>query len=109
MEKAKKILEGHGAEVVDVELTEDFGRILDWHAVVLATEGRSSFLGQYLTDKSKLHDDIVGYAENRKGVSHKQQLEAYDNCARLRPIWDELASKVCKPAHSILLESLKGR
>ena len=93
MEKARRILEKHGATVEDVELLEDFRKVLDWHAVVMATEGKASFLGQYLTDKIKLHDDIVGYAENKQGVSHQQQLEAYDNCARLRPIWDELARR----------------
>lgn len=58
-----------------------------------AAEGRTSFLGQYLIDKTKIHDDIVGHVENRKNISHKDQLEAYDGCARLRPIWDELSSK----------------
>ena len=93
MEKAKGILQQHGAGVEEVELPDDFGKVLEWHATVLAAEGRSSFLGQYLKDESMLHDDIVGYAENRRNVSHKGQLEAYDNCARLRPIWDGIASK----------------
>lgn len=93
MEKAKEILNRHGAVIEDVELPNDFGRVLDWHATVLNMEGRSSFLGQYLTDASLLHDDIAGYVENRKHVSHKDQLEAYDNCARLRPIWDNIASQ----------------
>lgn len=30
--------------------------------------------------------------ENKTGLSRKKQLQAYDNCARLRPIWDELAA-----------------
>ena len=93
MEKAKDILKKHSATIEDVELPDDFGKVLDWHAAVLNAEGKASFLGHYLTDKSLLHDDIVGYAENRKKVSHKEQLEAYDNCARLRPIWDDIARK----------------
>ena len=95
MSKARTILEHHGANVVDidVDLPEDFSKVLDWHATVLKAEGRSSFLGHYLTDKSKLHDDIAGYVEDRDKISHKAQVEAYDNCARLRPIWDELAGK----------------
>lgn len=93
MEKAKDILKGHNATVEGLELPDDFSKILEWHRDILSAEGRSSFLGQYLTDKSLLHEDIVGHVENTKNVSHKQQLEAYDNCARLRPIWDDLASK----------------
>jgi hypothetical protein len=30
--------------------------------------------------------------ENRTGLSRRQQLEAYDNCARLRPVWDRIAA-----------------
>lgn len=93
MENAKDILKRHGAVVEDVELPDDFSKVLDWHATVLGLEGHSSFLGQYLTDKSKLHNDIAGYVENRKGISRKKLLEAYDNCARLRPICDEIAAR----------------
>ena len=92
-DKAKHILQGKGATVEDVELPADFAKVLDWHRDVLAGEGRSSFLGQALLGKDKLDDDILGYVENRRNVSRKAQMEAYDNCARLRPVWDELASK----------------
>jgi hypothetical protein len=39
-----------------------------------------------------MHDKITCHVEN-KTLTRKQQLEAYDGCARLRPVWDELASK----------------
>ncbi|KAM0723525.1 hypothetical protein Q7P37_000512 [Cladosporium fusiforme] len=91
-EAAQKILREQGAVVEDLELPDDFKPILEWHAHVLAGEGRTSFLGQSLTAKDLLHDDIQGHVENRTGLSRKKQLEAYDNCARLRPIWDEIAS-----------------
>ena len=93
MAKARAILQNHGANVEDVDPPEEFSKVLEWHATVLKAEGRSSFLGHYLTDKSKLHDDIAGYVEDRDKVTRKAQAEAYDNCARLRPIWDELAGK----------------
>ena len=60
---------------------------------MLAGEGRTSFLGQYLQAKDQLHDDIQGHVENRTGLSRRQQLEAYDNCARLRPVWDQIATQ----------------
>ena len=93
MDKAKEILKHYGAVVEDIDLPDDFSKVLDWHATVLAGEGRTSFQGQYLMGKSMLHDDIVGHVENRKKVSRKAQLDAYDNCARLRPVWDRIASK----------------
>jgi amidase len=44
-EKAKELLKKSGATVEDIELPEDFAKIKEWHAKVLAGEGRSSFLG----------------------------------------------------------------
>lgn len=44
-EKGKKILAGHGADVEEVELPDDFAKIPDWHTKILAGEGRVSFLG----------------------------------------------------------------
>lgn len=36
-----------------------------------------------------LHDPV----ENATKSSRKAQLESYDGCARLRPVWDEIAEK----------------
>ena len=48
-EKAQALLMNSGAEVEELELPTDFTKIKDWHANVLAGEGRSSFLGsEYL-------------------------------------------------------------
>ena len=43
--KGKGILKKHGAVVEEIELPSDFENIKDWHANVLAGEGRTSFLG----------------------------------------------------------------
>lgn len=90
--RAQELLTAHGAEVSSLELPDDFAHISDWHEKVLAGEGRTSFLGNYLLAKDKLHDLITGHVENTKRVSRKQQLEAYDGCARLRPVWDQIAA-----------------
>ncbi|KAK4973591.1 hypothetical protein LTR42_005580 [Elasticomyces elasticus] len=58
MAKAQNILTTHGGQVEDVELPNEFSRVLDWHADVLVGEGQTSFLGQYLLDKDKLHESI---------------------------------------------------
>ncbi len=109
IEKAKELLKCHGAVVEEVDLPDDFSNMLEWHNTVLNGEGRSSFLGQYRTDPKALHESIQGYVENIKNVSRKDQLEAYDNCARLRPVWDDIASKydmVITP--SVVDEAPKG-
>lgn len=36
---------------------------------------------------------IVAHVENGSKLTRKGQLESYDGCARLRPVWDEIASK----------------
>jgi Asp-tRNA(Asn)/Glu-tRNA(Gln) amidotransferase A subunit family amidase len=44
-EKAKELLSKEGARVEEIELPAEFAKITDWHAAVLAGEGRTSFLG----------------------------------------------------------------
>jgi Asp-tRNA(Asn)/Glu-tRNA(Gln) amidotransferase A subunit family amidase len=111
-EKAQKLLKKSGATVEELELPEEFNKIKEWHANVLAGEGRSSFLGrkswlmphhylgwsdkkcaEYFIGKEKMNKNIVGHVENTTKLSRKAQLESYDECARLRPVWDEIASK----------------
>jgi hypothetical protein len=43
--------------------------------------------------KEKLAPSIKGHVENVSKLSRKEQLESYDGCARLRPVWDDLAGK----------------
>ncbi|KAK6582389.1 hypothetical protein PZA11_004797 [Diplocarpon coronariae] len=91
-EKAKALLEDQGARVEEIELPEEFSKISEWHGRVCNGEGRASFLGNYLLAKDKLDPLIQGQVENASKLSRKAQLEAYDGCARLRPVWDDIAS-----------------
>ena len=50
-------------------------------------------MADYLLAKDKLHTLLHDYVENAQQISRKAQLEGYDGCARLRPEWDEIASK----------------
>jgi hypothetical protein len=45
-EKAQELLKKSGATVDELELPDDFTKIKEWHANVLAGEGRTSFLGR---------------------------------------------------------------
>ena len=92
-EKAKELLTKEGAAVEEIELPDEFANFVSWHEIVLAGEGRVSFLGPYTLNKELLHGVMAGHVENKKGLSRRQQLEAYDNAARLRPVWDDIASK----------------
>ncbi|OWP02981.1 hypothetical protein B2J93_3561 [Marssonina coronariae] len=91
-EKAKALLEDQGARVEEIELPEEFSKISEWHGRVCNGEGRASFLGNYLLAKDKLDPLIQGQVENASKLPRKAQLEAYDGCARLRPVWDDIAS-----------------
>ncbi|QIX01418.1 hypothetical protein AMS68_006935 [Peltaster fructicola] len=91
MHTALMTLAQHGAEVADLELPQDFAKALDWHAVILASEGKSSFLSHYLTNAEQLHEDIRGYVQGE--VSEQDILTAYDGLAALRPHWDLIASQ----------------
>ncbi|KAM3416339.1 hypothetical protein BST61_g7944 [Cercospora zeina] len=93
MEKAKSLLAAEGAQVEDLDLPEDFSHLNDWHDIIIAKEGKASFLGAYLNDTSKVEDSIRGHVEDRKKYTRKQQTDAYDNCARLRSAWDSIANR----------------
>lgn len=52
-----------------------------------------TFVTDYLYSKDKLDTFLHAHVENATKLSRKAQLDAYDGCARLRPVWDEIASK----------------
>jgi len=60
---------------------------------VQAGEGRTSFLGNYLLAREKLDPMIQGFVGNVQKISRRAQLEAYDGCAALRPVSDELTGR----------------
>lgn len=56
-------------------------------------DSRLTGLVDYLLAKEKLSTFLHKHVENGHGLSRKAQLESYDGCARLRPVWDEIASR----------------
>ena len=64
-------------------------------------KGRTSFLGHHYLAQSRvdkdpnqvLGPDILRHLNNDRGVTHASLLAAYDNMARLQPLWDELAAQ----------------
>lgn len=92
-DKAKELLQAAGAEVEDVELPADFEKLGTWHRNILHMEGQSSFLGDYIQSKDQLDPWVTKHVENDSGTTRKEQLESYDNIARLRPVIDSIAAK----------------
>ncbi|KAL4875888.1 amidase signature domain-containing protein [Aspergillus karnatakaensis] len=93
MDKAKTLLESHGAIVEEVELPAEFDNMPDWHAKIMAGDGRVAFLSEYRVDKTRIHESLVGHVEGVKGYSRAEELAAFDGVAMLRPRIDEIAGR----------------
>ncbi|GAA6032731.1 hypothetical protein JCM8097_000764 [Rhodosporidiobolus ruineniae] len=91
-EKAKELLLEEGAEIEELELPE-FDDMERLYRYILAGEGRTAFLGDYLTHPDKLDPLIISHSKNDTGVTRAQQVEAYDKIGALRPRIDEIASR----------------
>lgn len=92
-DRAKRLLVEAGANVEDLELPEDFDNLGVWHRNILHMEGQSSFLGDYLQSPQHLDPWVKKHVENDTNTTRREQLDSYDNIARLRPVIDNIASK----------------
>lgn len=93
LDKAVSLLREQGAEVEEISLPENLNSLPDWHRVVLSSDGRTSFLPEYMVAKDKISTQLVGHVENSDKISRKAQLEAFDNVSAARPVVDEILSK----------------
>ncbi|KIK58244.1 hypothetical protein GYMLUDRAFT_45463 [Collybiopsis luxurians FD-317 M1] len=93
MERAAELLRAAGAEVVELELPEDFNGMQDLYLRVSQGDGRTAFLGEYTTAKEKMDNFLVGQVENVSNITRREQLEALDIIASLRPSIDRIASQ----------------
>lgn len=90
IEKAKELLEAQGAQVEHVELPEVLNGFSEWYSAVINSEGRTAFLSEYRTSKTKISSQLIGQVENKSGISRAAQLVAFDKIAAARPVMDEL-------------------
>jgi hypothetical protein len=79
--------------VEEISLPESLNDLPDWHRIVLSSDGRTSFLPEYIVAKDKISDQLVGHVENSEKISRKAQLDAFDNMAAARPVVDAILSK----------------
>ena len=91
LEKAKTLLQAHGAVLEEVALPPSFADIPEWHRVLLATDGRAGFLPEHRVAKDRLHVSLSTYIDLPE-FTHKQQLAAQDGIAALRPEFDRIAA-----------------
>ncbi|KAM0359475.1 hypothetical protein ACHAO7_012244 [Fusarium culmorum] len=91
--RAADLLRSHGAIVEDIELPSEFDNLPEWYRIGLHTEGRTAFLPEYRVKKNQIGQVLIEHVENADKFTRKTQLETFDNKARLRPIFDEIASQ----------------
>lgn len=92
-EKAKELLKEEGAEVEEIDLGPEFEEIWRLYPYVLAGEGRTAFLGDFLTHPDVLDPLILSHVRNDTKITRAQQLEGYDKIAALRPKIDAIAAR----------------
>lgn len=93
LKKAVVLLRAHGAEVEEITLPEHLNDLPEWHATVLASEGRTSFLPEYTVAKNEISQQLAGHVENVGNISRKAQLEAFDEISSARPLVDKILSE----------------
>jgi Asp-tRNA(Asn)/Glu-tRNA(Gln) amidotransferase A subunit family amidase len=93
-----------GAEISAVELPASFDGLDAAHRTIMHGEGRAAFLNLARTHRHLLHDDFIGRAENRDGITGAQMAGAYDLAARCRAEFDALAGEY----DAVLTPSAKG-
>ncbi|KAF9066353.1 amidase [Rhodocollybia butyracea] len=91
MEKATELLRSAGAEVEELVLPEEFNKMQDLHAFMMGGDVRVAFLGEYTVAKDSLDDFMVRQVENASKMTRRDQLNALDTIASLRPKIDTIA------------------
>jgi Asp-tRNA(Asn)/Glu-tRNA(Gln) amidotransferase A subunit family amidase len=94
--EAQSLLSEAGAKVEELDLGKEFenlagpnGRI----AELTETEAQTNILREYRIGKEKLDEQVLGWAENKRGVSKKRLMQVQDEISTLRPKFDEIAGK----------------
>ncbi len=91
LEACAGILRRAGAAVQDLTLPDEFNGLADAQLIVMHGEGRAAFLAEYLGSHALLHDEFRAHVENRRGITRRALLDAYDLAARCRPAFDAIA------------------
>lgn len=82
---AAERLEKAGARVQELELPAKFSGINDAQRILVNGEGGTAFLPELLAFGEQLHEEFRDMAENRKAITAKAMVDAYDlagDCAK---------------------------
>lgn len=93
MDRAAELLKAQGAEVEEIVLPSQFDNLPRWHEIIFEVDGSTAFMPEYRTAKDKLAPFLVSHVENRHKISHREELQAFDGVAALRPQMDEILGK----------------
>lgn len=109
MEKAIELLRAYGAQVEELDLGPSFEKVVEWHNLIVKLEGATSLVPEYLQAKEQMDPTLAKGVEERRKISRKAQLEAYDGLAALRPHFDKLTDEyMAVLAPSVLDEAPQG-
>ncbi len=97
-------LRSAGASVLELTLPSDFDDLLQQQSIIMHMEGQSAFLAEYQVNRELIHPSIRAQVENTAGHTRSQLCAAYDNAARCRHSFDDLAN----PFDAVLTLSAVG-
>jgi Asp-tRNA(Asn)/Glu-tRNA(Gln) amidotransferase A subunit family amidase len=86
---AKRLAEA-GAIIEELELPEPFNRLHEAHGDIVTSEGRASFLPEYINAYDMLAPDLRAKVENARGTTPEKLLASYALADQCRPIFDAL-------------------
>ena len=88
LDTAAQRLAAAGAIVEDLELPAPFNGLHDAHTAIVNSEGRSSFLPEYINAHAMLAPDLRAKVENVLQITSEQLLKAYALADACRPVLD---------------------
>ena len=92
MSAAVATLEEAGARVVDLEVPDEFEALASLQMLIMRQEARASLLATYRLHPDTLEASLRDQATNIDGTTRMQLMAAYDQAARCRAAFDQLAS-----------------
>lgn len=102
--EASETLRAAGVAVADIDLPPPFDGLTAAQNVIMRSEGRAAFLGEYRHFGERLHADFRRQVENADNFSRADQLAAYDLAGECRVAFDRIAA----PFDAVLTLSAPG-
>lgn len=92
LRRAAGALTAAGVAVDRLILPQEFDDVDKCHRTIMRAEGRPAFLPEYVADHELLNDQFRELVRNVDAYSDADLCAAYDHAARLRRIFDDMAS-----------------